>query len=130
MPRVKSEVGVIPSSGNVFADLGLTNAEEKQRRVRLALVINQIIQSRALSQAIAARHLKVNQPKVSALSNYRLDGFFRRAAMKYLTALDQDVEIVNSTQAEIAKKWQNRSHSNLVLSLTRAGAGRPDIVLD
>ena len=121
---------MIPSSGNVFADLGLTNAEEKQIRVRLALVINQIIQSRALSQAIAARHLKVNQPKVSALSNYRLDGFFRRAAMKYLTAMDQDVEIVNSTQAEIAKKWQSRSHSNLVLSLTRAGAGLPEIVLD
>jgi predicted XRE-type DNA-binding protein len=64
-------------SGNVFADLGLTNPEEKQIRVRLAPVINQIIQSRALSRAIAARHLKVNQPKVSALSNYRLDGFFR-----------------------------------------------------
>jgi predicted XRE-type DNA-binding protein len=88
MPRVKSEVGVIPSSGNVFADLGLTNAEEKQIRVRLALVINQIIQSRALSQAIAARHLKVNQPKVSALSNYRLDGFFRRAAMKWIRTLE------------------------------------------
>jgi hypothetical protein len=44
--------------------------------------------------------------------------------------MDQDVGIVNSTQAEIAKKWQNRSHSNLVLSLTRAGAGLPEIVLD
>jgi predicted XRE-type DNA-binding protein len=94
MPRVKSEIQVIPSSGNVFADLGLPNAAERQTRVRLALAINQIIQSRKLSQTAAARNLKVNQPKVSALSNYRLDGFSIERLMNFLTALNQDVEIV------------------------------------
>jgi predicted XRE-type DNA-binding protein len=60
---------------------------------RLAVAINQILQGRKLSQA-AARRLKVNQPKVSALSNYQLEGFSVERLMNFLTALDRDVEIV------------------------------------
>jgi predicted XRE-type DNA-binding protein len=90
--RVRAEV--IPSSGNVFADLGVTNAEEKQTKVRLAVAINQIIQGRKLTQMAAARRLNVNQPKVSALSNYQLDGFSVERLMNFLTALDRDVNII------------------------------------
>jgi predicted XRE-type DNA-binding protein len=90
--RVKPDV--IRSSGNVFGDLGVTNAEEKQTKVRLAVAINQIIQGRKLSQTAAARRLNVNQPKVSALSNYRLDGFSVERLMNFLTALDRDVDII------------------------------------
>jgi predicted XRE-type DNA-binding protein len=82
------------SSGNVFADLGLPNAEEKQTKVRLAVAINQIIDDQNLSQAGAARLLKVNQPKISALSNYRLNGFSVERLMNFVTALDRDVEII------------------------------------
>jgi len=85
---------VVPSSGNVFADLGVINAEEKQTKVRLAVAINQIIHGRKLSQTAAARRLKINQPKVSALSNYQLDGFSVERLMKFVTALDSDVDIV------------------------------------
>jgi predicted XRE-type DNA-binding protein len=85
---------VAASSGNVFADLGITNSEEKQTKVRLAVAINQIIQGRRLSQTAAARRLKVNQPKVSALSNYQLDGFSVERLMNFVTALDRDVDIV------------------------------------
>ena len=85
---------VTPSSGNVFADLRLPNAEEKQTKVRLAVAINQIIQDQKLSQGTAARRLKINQPKISALSNYRLEGFSVERLMNFLTALDRDVEIV------------------------------------
>jgi len=94
MPKRKTKSEVVPSSGNVFADLGVTNPEEKQTKVRLAVAINQIIQGRKLSQTAAARHLKVNQPKVSALSNYQLDGFSVERLMNYLTALDRDVDII------------------------------------
>src|SRR5260370_9065524 len=87
--RVKPEV--ISSSGNVFADLGITNAEEKQTKVRLAVAINQIIQGRKLSQTVAARRLKVNHPKVSALSNYHLGGFSVEPLMNFLTAMDVHV---------------------------------------
>ena len=94
MAQRKNKPDVVPSSGNVFADLGITNAEEKQTKVRLAVAINQIIQGRKLSQTAAARRLKVNQPKVSALSNYLLDGFSVERLMNFVTALDRDVDIV------------------------------------
>ena len=94
MASAKSKIDVVPSSGNVFADLGLPNVEEKQTKVRLAVAINQILQTRKLSQTAAARRLNVNQPKVSALSHYQLEGFSVERLMNFLTALDRDVEIV------------------------------------
>jgi predicted XRE-type DNA-binding protein len=94
MAKRKNRSEVVPSSGNVFADLGVSNAEEKQTKVRLAVAINQIIQGRKLSQTAAARRLNVNQPKVSALSNYQLEGFSVERLMNFLTALDRDVDII------------------------------------
>ena len=94
MAKKKAKAGVISSSGNVFAGLGVRNAEEKQTKVRLAVAINQILQGRKLSQTAAARRLKVNQPKVSALANYQLEGFSVERLMNFLTALDHDVDIV------------------------------------
>jgi predicted XRE-type DNA-binding protein len=94
MAQKKNEPVVVASSGNVFADLGLANAGEKQTKVRLAVAINEIIRSRKLSQTVAARRLKVNQPRVSAMSNYQLDGFSVERLMNFLTALDRDVNIV------------------------------------
>lgn len=94
MSKTKSKSRVTASSGNVFADLGISDPQETQTKVRLAVAINQIIQARKLSQTAAARRLKVNQPKVSALSNYQLDGFSVERLMNFLTALDRDVHIV------------------------------------
>ena len=94
MSKTKNKSRVTASSGNVFADLGISPPQEKQAKVRLAVAINQIIQARKLSQTAAARRLKVNQPKVSALANYQLDGFSVKRLMNFLTALDRDVHIV------------------------------------
>ncbi len=94
MARRRNKIGVVRSSGNVFADLGLSGAEEKQTKVRLAVAINHICGARQLSQAAAARILRVNQPKISALVNYRLEGFSAERLMHFLNALDRDVEIV------------------------------------
>ena len=87
MPKRKNEPEVVPSSGNVFADLGVKNPEERQTKVRLAVAINQIIQGQKLSQTTAARRLKVNQPKVSALCNYQLDGFSVERLMNFIYGL-------------------------------------------
>jgi predicted XRE-type DNA-binding protein len=81
-------------SGNVFADLGYPDAEERQTKLRLAHAINGVIARRRLTQGAAAEKLGVNQPKVSALANYKLDGFSVERLMTFLTSLDQDVEIV------------------------------------
>jgi predicted XRE-type DNA-binding protein len=90
----KVEDAITRGTGNVFADLGYTDAEERQAKLRLAHAINRVIARRRLSQTAAAEKLGVNQPKVSALANYKLDGFSVERLMTFLTALDQDVEIV------------------------------------
>lgn len=79
---------------NIFADLGYADAEERQTKLRLAHAINEVIGRRRLTQAAAAEKLKINQPKVSALANYKLDGFSVERLMTFLTALDQDIDIV------------------------------------
>jgi predicted XRE-type DNA-binding protein len=81
-------------STNVFADLGFVDAEERQTKLRLALALNSILDERRLSQAEAAARLGINQPKVSALRNYKLDGFSVERLMTLLTALDRDIEII------------------------------------
>ncbi len=94
MARGRSKGVVVQSSGNVFTDLGVANADEKQTKVRLAVAINQIIRKRHVSQTAAARLLDISQPKISALANFRLDGFSVERLMHFLNALDRDVEIV------------------------------------
>lgn len=94
MAKRKNKTDVVRSSGNVFTDLRLPQADEKQTKVRLAVAINQIIADSNLSQTAAADLLEINQPKISALANYRLDGFSVERLMHFLNALGRDVEIV------------------------------------
>lgn len=88
-PSIKIE----PSSGNVFADLGLADAEELDTKVRLAVAINDALDARHLTQRAAASLLGINQPKVSALKHYKLEGFSVERLMTFLTALGSDIEI-------------------------------------
>jgi predicted XRE-type DNA-binding protein len=88
------DAAVVRGTKNVFADLGYRDAEERQAKLRLAYVLNQVLEGRKLSQAEAANVLGLTQPKVSALRNYKLAGFSVERLMNLLTALDQDVEIV------------------------------------
>ena len=108
-PPVADEA-VIRGSGNVFADLGYADAEERQTKLRLAYAINEIVAAKRLNQGEAATRLGVGQPKVSALANYKLDGFSVERLMIFLTALDRDVEIT------IKKKPRSR------------GAGRVSVI--
>jgi len=110
MASAKNKPDVVRSSGNVFTDLGLSGAEEKQTKVRLAVAINQIIQNQRIPQIEAARRLNINQPKISALSNYRLDGFSVERLMNFITTLDRDVEIV------IRKKPRSRKEAKIVVT--------------
>jgi predicted XRE-type DNA-binding protein len=90
----EADEAIIRGTGNVFADLGYADAEERQTKLRLAHAINDVIARRRLTQAVPAEKLGVNQPKVSASAHYKLDGFSVERLMIFLTALDQDIEIV------------------------------------
>lgn len=89
-----SEDTVTRGTGNVFADLGYPDADERQTKLRLAHVINGVLARGRLTLTAAAAKLGVSQPKVSALANYKLGGFSVERLMTLLTALDQDVKIV------------------------------------
>jgi predicted XRE-type DNA-binding protein len=94
MAQVKTKQSKVQlSSGNVFADLGLTDAEERQTKVQLAVAINRALAANEWSQAQAAEVLGVNQPKVSALQKYKLEGFSVERLMLFLPALGNDVDI-------------------------------------
>ncbi|MGA2148632.1 MAG: helix-turn-helix transcriptional regulator [Bryobacteraceae bacterium] len=93
-PATERSGKIAPSSGNVFADLGFADADERQTKVRLAVAINDVLRRRGLSQGKAGELLGINQPKVSALSKYRLQGFSVERLMRFLTSLNQDVEII------------------------------------
>lgn len=79
-------------TGNVFKYLGFADADERRTKLRLAAAIKRIVSE--MPQMAVAGLLGVGQPKVSALINYKLDGFSVERLMEFLTALDQDVDIV------------------------------------
>lgn len=80
-------------SGNVFADLGLPDADERHLRVQLATRLNDLIQADGLTQAAAAKHLGIAQPHVSELKNYKLGRFSSERLLHLITRMDRDVEI-------------------------------------
>jgi predicted XRE-type DNA-binding protein len=85
--RKRSKVEV--SSGNVFAGLKLPDAEERQTKVQLAVAIQNEVTARNWSHAEAAAVLGINQPKVSALLKFRLEGFSVEKLITFLTAFGQ-----------------------------------------
>jgi len=87
-------VNVTEGSGNVFADLGLPDADELLAKARLASAISDIIAGRRLTQAAAAELLGTSQPNVSNLVNGRLEGFSLERLARFLNELGRDVEIV------------------------------------
>jgi len=84
---------VLPSSENVFADLGLPNAPELLAKADLAIEIGRMLDERRLSQAEAARLLRTSQPRISDLRRGKLEGFTLDRLVRFLNALDQDVEM-------------------------------------
>lgn len=95
-----------PSSGNVFADLDVAEPEEAFAKAQLARVIGDIIARRRLTQAQAAELLGVDQPKASALRRGQLAGFSTDRLLRFLNALDRDVEIVVKAKPRSRKRAQ------------------------
>ena len=90
----EAPIEIVRGSGNVFANLGLPDPEERQTKLSLAMEVNEIVKARRLKQVEAGALLGLPQPKVSQLINYRLDGFSVERLMGFLTRLNRDVEIV------------------------------------
>ena len=93
MPKSKS-LEQEPSSGNVFADLGVADAGEHLIKAGLVLKIDRTIRHRHLTQTAAAELMGIDQPKVSAMLGGQFRGYSVERLMRFLVALGHDVEIV------------------------------------
>lgn len=103
----ETKIPVTESSGNVFADMGLPEADEELTKAQLASHIRQAIKRQRLTQVAAATLMGIDQPKVSALLNGRLSNFSSERLMRLLTALGQDVDIT------VRAKPRNRAHGRI-----------------
>ena len=84
-------------SDNIFADLGLPNADELLVKASLMVTIKNIIKHKKLTQVKAAKILGIDQPKISALLSGQFSGFSVERLMRFLLLLGRDVEIVVKT---------------------------------
>jgi predicted XRE-type DNA-binding protein len=81
-------------SGNVFKDIGVPNAEEHLVKAQLVFKIDTILKKRGLKQVEAADLFGVRQPDVSKMLRGEFRQFSVERLLRFLVALDQDVEIV------------------------------------
>src|SRR5437764_723097 len=103
----------IISSGNIFADLGFPDAEERMAKVNLALQINALIKRKKLTQVQAAKLLDIDQPKISALATGKLAGFSLERLFRFLTILGQDITI------NITPKARSKKIANVIVSTSK-----------
>ena len=90
MSKKRYETG----SGNVFKDLGVPNADEHLVKAQLVFKIDGIMKGRRLTQVQAAAMFGVRQPDVSMMLRGEFRQFSVERLLRFLVALDQDVEIV------------------------------------
>ncbi|HBN07796.1 MAG TPA: transcriptional regulator [Cyanobacteria bacterium UBA8530] len=91
---MSDDISVTWSSVNVFADLGLPDAEEANTKAELVSAIADIVRARRYTQAKTAEILEIPQPKVSALLRGKLSGFSVEKLMHFLNLLGHNVKIV------------------------------------
>lgn len=80
-------------TGNVFADLGLSDPDDRRLRVQLATRLIDLLEVDRMTQAAAAKRLGISQPHVSELKNYKLGRFSSERLLHFITLMDRDVEI-------------------------------------
>jgi predicted XRE-type DNA-binding protein len=86
--------GYETGSGNVFKDIGIPNAEEHRIKAQLVFKIDTIMKDRGLKQVEAADLFGIRQPDISKMLRGEFRQFSVERLLRFLVALDQDVEIV------------------------------------
>lgn len=91
--RVVGGIEVEASSGNVFADLGLPDAEKLKIKSGLVIQITQAIRKLGLTQQESAKRMGISQPKVSDMMRGDFSNLSERKLMDCLNRLGYDIEI-------------------------------------
>jgi predicted XRE-type DNA-binding protein len=94
--RTKDRLKVTPSTGNVFRDLGFPPEEAEHLLIRADLMIElqSRLDARGMSQAAAAKLLRVTQPRISDLLRGRIDLFSTDALIDMLARLGVRVRVL------------------------------------
>ena len=100
----KHTIEVTEGSGNVFADLGFANPDLELLKSTMVQRIASVIRDRKLTQMKAAEILGVDQPKISALLHGRFGGYSTDRLLRFLTALDQDVQLIVKAKPRRARR--------------------------
>lgn len=116
MPRkIKdSQAEVHDSTGNVFEDMAMRDAEERLAKAELARVIRSEIRERGLSQSEAAAMLGVTQPDISDLTRGKLTRFSMDRLERFLNALDLEVRI------QIGPRPAGKEHAGISVEVVRS----------
>ncbi len=92
------------SPDNVFAKIGIPNAEEHLIKAQLVFRIDAILKSRKMRQTDAAELFGVRQPDISKMLRGEFRQFSVERLMRFLVALGNDVEIVVKPHTEVDSK--------------------------
>ena len=100
--RTVSGIEVQRSSGNVYADLGLPDAEKLKIKTGLVIEIRKALLRLELTQQEAAKRMGITQPKVSDMMRGDFSNLSERKLMDCLNRLGYDIEIkVRPTAAPV-----------------------------
>lgn len=91
--EVIDDIKVTHGSGNVYADLGLPDAEEMHIKAAIAYNIHKTIEKRNLTQTAAAKIIGVKQPELSNILRGRFRGVSIGRLLIFLNRLGHDVQI-------------------------------------
>jgi len=94
MSKTAAESLITPSSGNVFADLGLDAPDELRAKAMLMSKVAALIAEKKMNQTDVAELLGIDQPRVSGLKNGKLSLFSTEKLMEFLMVLGNDIDIV------------------------------------
>ena len=90
---MSDESKVHDSTGNIFQDMGMRDAEERLAKAELARLIRKNLEARDLTQTEAAELLGITQPDVSDLVRGKLARFSMSRLEKFLNRLDLEIRI-------------------------------------
>ena len=91
--RTVKGVEVKRSTGNIYADLGLADADKLKIKTGLVIEIRKAIAKLGLTQIDAAQRMGISQPKVSEMMRGNFANLSERKLMDCLTRLGYDIEI-------------------------------------
>ena len=97
---MSEEIEIYEGSGNIFADIGLEDADELLARAQIGVAVLKILQNRKLKQREMADLLGIKQAEVSHLMNGHFNRFTTDKLLDFLKRLDQKVIIQVSQHHE------------------------------